>query len=121
MSRGWERWEDRVSTLRRFGSEPSGWCSSRCRRTSRSGQVHRVLHVDAGLRERRAERAAEGVEVDRQRRLGLEVERVVRVRGELGAVRKLAEVRSRACPRRVGPDGPTCAESPPCSPSCRRT
>ncbi|MGA7123792.1 MAG: hypothetical protein WBY94_27055 [Polyangiaceae bacterium] len=48
-------------------------------------KVHRVLHVDPRLGEGRAEGAAEGVKVDRQRGLGLEVERVARIGRELGA------------------------------------
>ena len=40
-------------------------------------KVHCVLHVDPGLGEGRAEGAAEGVKVDGQGGLGLEVERVV--------------------------------------------
>lgn len=47
------------------------------------GQVHRVLDVHARLGERSRERATERVEVDGRRGIGLEVERIERIRREL--------------------------------------
>jgi hypothetical protein len=69
------------------------------------GKVHGVLHVDTGLRERRAECAPERVEVHRKRRRRFVVERIARVRRELRPLGGFAEVRALARLRRRHLDG----------------